>query len=417
MGQLLRWSWGYHVLLAPKDKYAPDEEETAESRIERGGWRYSDNPEDEESNHSEEILIGVGLDGDAVTSSSSGSTAQSVHDESPFESGGQTPVTSRQHSYSKLPCVSEVDNAKSPNAVNGFPVISNGHLTSFADVAGTQPETPKSFLGRCRKSVVSLFSQIGRFLQSTFGRLFSILPMPVQKLTRAINTKLGRFLYGLWGFMNPPLWAMLVAVIVASVPPLQHIFFDEGTFVSNSITRAVEQSGNVAVPLILVVLGANLARNTLPKESIEDTEDPKEERKLIIASLTSRLLFPTLIMAPLLAFTAKYVSVSILNDPIFVVVCFLLMGAPSALQLAQICQINNVFMGAMSSVLFQSYVVWYVNPTYSSSDLITNHIHSTGFYHRHSFSSCALFRSFDGPPPKTLTLLPTGYLMIPLPIF
>ena len=175
-----------------------------------------------------------------------------------------------------------------------------------------------------------------------------------------IYALLKRFLRGLWEFMNPPLWAMLAAIIVASVPTLQRHFFGQGTFLSNSATRAISQNGAVAVPLILVVLGANLARNTLPKESTDDEVEPKEERNLIIASLVARMLLPTVIMGPILAVTAKYVPVSILDDPIFVIVCFLLTGAPSALQLAQICQINNVYMGAMSRLLFQSYVIWYV---------------------------------------------------------
>jgi len=117
------------------------------------------------------------------------------------------------------------------------------------------------------------------------------------------------------------------------------------------------------VPLILVVLGANLARNTLPKQAIDEQDDPKEERNLIIASLLARMLLPTIIMAPIIALLAKFAPVSILDDPIFIVVCFLLTGAPSALQLAQICQINNIFMGAMSRLLFQSYVVWILPST------------------------------------------------------
>jgi choline kinase len=168
-------------------------------------------------------------------------------------------------------------------------------------------------------------------------------------------------MWGVWDFMNPPLWAMLAAIIVASIPKVQHYFFTKGTFINTSVTRAVDQSGGVAVPLILVVLGANLARNTLPLEqrkSIND-DDPKLERKLLIACLVSRMLLPTLIMAPILALFAKYVPVSILDDPVFVVVAFLLTGAPSALQLAQICQINNVYVPAMTKLLFQSYVVWY----------------------------------------------------------
>ncbi|KAJ6191318.1 hypothetical protein N7519_001339 [Penicillium mononematosum] len=163
--------------------------------------------------------------------------------------------------------------------------------------------------------------------------------------------------------MNPPLWAMLVSIVVASVPMLQRLFFHEGTFVRNSVTRAIEQNGQVAVPLILVVLGANLARNTIPEEALADVEHPRDERKLIIASLVARMLLPTLIMAPILALMAKFVPISILDDPIFIIVCFLLTGAPSALQLAQICQINNVYVGAMSKLLFQSYVVWILPST------------------------------------------------------
>jgi choline kinase len=194
-------------------------------------------------------------------------------------------------------------------------------------------------------------------------RAFNSLPTRFQKILVSSHAFVSRFMHGLWEFMNPPLWAMLVAIIIASVPGLQHLFFDPGTFISNSATRAINQSGQVAVPLILVVLGANLARNTLPKADPHSAEDPALEKKLVIASLVSRMLLPTIIMAPLLAITAKYVPVSILDDPIFVIVCFLLTGAPSALQLAQICQINNVYMGAMSKLLFQSYVVWILPST------------------------------------------------------
>jgi choline kinase len=206
------------------------------------------------------------------------------------------------------------------------------------------------------KSISDAFSRAGR-------SVFNSLPTWLQRTLSKVYGAIAKFLSGVWAFMNPPLWAMLVAILVASVPKLQHLFFDPGTFVSNSVTRAVNQSGQVAVPLILVVLGANLARNTLPKEDQHSIEDPKMEKKLVIASLVSRMLIPTLLMAPLLALTAKYVPVSILDDPIFVIVCFLLSGAPTALQLAQICQINNVYMGAMSRILFQSYVVWILPST------------------------------------------------------
>jgi len=193
---------------------------------------------------------------------------------------------------------------------------------------------------------------------------FNALPQPMRRTLGRTHSALSRFFAGMWEFMNPPLWAMLIAVVVASIPKLQRLFFQEGSFIANSVTRAVSQSGGVAVPLILVVLGANLARNTLPKEArAEDAEENKIETKLLVACLLSRMFLPTLIMAPLLALAAKFIPVSILDDPIFVIVCFLLTGAPSALQLAQICQINNVYQGVMSKLLFQSYVIWILPST------------------------------------------------------
>jgi predicted permease len=226
-----------------------------------------------------------------------------------------------------------------------------------------KPETgPKKWWSNSKRWVNGKTGAVSQATSRTAKRAFDLLPTPVQKFLRTMGYYIGSFLHGLWDFMNPPLWAMLAAIIVASVPQLQHAFFTKGTFVNNSVSRAIAQSGGVAVPLILVVLGANLARNTLPQEQL-GTDDPKEERNLLIASLISRMLLPMLILSPFFAVIAKYVPVSILDDPIFVIVCFLLAGAPSALQLAQMCQLNNCYMGAMSRLLFQSYVIWYVEPS------------------------------------------------------
>lgn len=224
------------------------------------------------------------------------------------------------------------------------------------------PDGPWGVLVRCKLSVKRLVRVVFHYISGYLISAFEALPRPVRKGLSRSYTIITKLLLGLWGFMNPPLWAMLAAIVVASIPSLQSLFFSEGTFIKNSITSAVSQSAGVAVPLILVVLGANLARNTLPKDPNGLEEDRKEETRLLIAALVSRMLLPTLIMTPILALTAKYTPISILEDPIFVIVCFLLTGAPSALQLAQICQINNVYMGTITRLLFQSYVVWFVNP-------------------------------------------------------
>ncbi|KAK2732015.1 hypothetical protein FQN55_004276 [Onygenales sp. PD_40] len=366
LGQLLRWSWGYRVLLAPRETYYRDEEERTDSRVER----YRDEPDSQE-----QTLIDTSdnTDGHATPAASSSSG-----DLSHFESGGVTPVMERHYSYSKLAAMDDSGEGdesqdhpdqppptlRAPSNGQFLPRQSSGGLIALFPRVETAPEpTSPTFGQKLTKPIRSTWSRFTHFSNRKARAVFASLPMPLQKLTKSTCHCTNRFCHGVWDFMSPPLWAMLVAIIVASVPSLQRLFFSPGTFLSNSVTRAIEQSGGVAVPLILVVLGANLARNTLPNDSVEDHEHPKEERNLIIAALLARMLLPTVIMGPILALTAKYVPVSILDDPIFIIVCFLLTGAPSALQLAQICQLNNVYMGAMARLLFQSYVVWILPST------------------------------------------------------
>ncbi|KAI1907658.1 hypothetical protein LOZ58_006464 [Ophidiomyces ophidiicola] len=338
LGQLVRWTWGYRVLLAPKEQYYRDEEERANARIEDGQARYYDHPEDD----SDPTVVGD------ESSPSEGSR---------FESGDQTPIMERSRSYVKL-----ANGSERQTMPPRLPQPAPGDIASFPPVTpqeeAVSPAAAESRLGKCRLAISSAASHVNDAVRDRANRVFTSLPLWMQKSCTWAWHKVSRFLYGLWDFMSPPLWAMLAAIFVASIPSLQRLLFTKGTFIHNSFTSAVTQSGGVAVPLILVVLGANLARNTLPEDAHDPEDDPRDERNLIIASLLARMLLPLLIMGPLLALAAKYIPVSILDDPIFVIVCFLLTGAPSALQLAQICQINNVYMGAMSKLLFQSYVVW-----------------------------------------------------------
>lgn len=348
LGQLVRWSWGYHVLLAPPESYEEDRDVSAEE------GRYQDDPE----------LI-PGLDGEEQ-----GAEYGRWHRDystASFESGDRTPVTNVQYAASFSDDGEARPKPGKPRG-NGHSLPDqepDEHITSFPSIrtpSSDDQELPGGLSGviaSARIGTKRCISSASRKLGQAAQAVFRSLPLALQDFLTTAYTVLRRFFVGVWGFMNPPLWAMLVAVIVASIPDLQRLFFEEGTFISNSVTRAVSQSGGVAVPLILVVLGANLARNTLPKEAHDvNSEENRIGTKLLVASLISRMLLPTLIMAPLLAMAAKYVPISILDDPIFVIVCFLLTGAPSALQLAQICQINGVYEQVMSKLLFQSYVVW-----------------------------------------------------------
>lgn len=371
LGQLVRWSWGYHVLLAPKSKYPEYQNETVEE------GRYRDDPTlapllpGLDGYEGDEEGVGEAIDGVSVGS-------RSLDGSDVYEPAGRTPVAGT----STASPVESDEEAPTPkkrslkyrNAINGangpgpLPTPSGDpeEILSFPRMGEPEEtETPEGLKGCITRTKLGFANTLNTTKTKTVqlsGRMYRSLPRPVQTVLAGLWRVWLRVYNFLWEFMNPPLWAMLIAIIVASVPDLQRLFFEEGTFVNNSVTRAVTQSAGVAVPLILVVLGANLARNTQSHES----HDPEEEQigtRLLVASLISRMLLPTLIMAPVLALFAKFVPVSILDDPIFVIVCFLLTGAPSALQLAQICQLNEVYEGVMAKILFQSYVIWILPST------------------------------------------------------
>ncbi|TDZ74889.1 putative transporter [Colletotrichum trifolii] len=359
LGQLVRWSWGYHVLLAPKEKYPEYEDE----RIEEG----------QAAGDRESAPLLNEYDDDDTAASRSASSS----DLSTYEPAGRTPVATRSRA-SPADTEDEDDDylPKKPMKHNGMAPLNGNHpvfsdsgdeISSFPRIRNTdEPETPegiKGFPARVKNVLNNAAASGKRSTENFFAKLYSRFPEPVKTALSALDRFAGKLNNFLWEFMNPPLWAMLTAVVVASVPALQKIFFEEGSFIKNSFTDAVQSSGGVAVPLILVVLGANLARNTQKSEKMRDPEEDQIGTKLLVASLMCRMLLPTLIMTPILAIFAKYVPVSILDDPIFVIVCFLLTGAPSALQLAQICQINEVYEGVMSRILFQSYVIWILPST------------------------------------------------------
>lgn len=353
LGQLVRWSWGYHVLLAPPPKidhlpengnvdvrvYRDDPNGEYDSDLESQSVRVDPfmSPQFENSYVGLHKQLTEPTETDSLIPHSNGrhhsrkttaGTGDSAFESGP--SGDQTPITPYTASDISKSAQSSRPSTPPANGLLATPVqgnLGNRDMTRSQRIHNAEPVQP-------------------RWLEQK-------VPFASRVLTR-IRNGVVRFCLGLKDFMNPPLYAMLVAVIVASIPSLQKLFFTQGTFLQNSVTRAVSQCGNVAVPLILVVLGANLAGNTQPKTN---ASSERHETKLLIAALVSRMLLPFVFIAPMLAIAAKYLNISILDDPIFVIVCFLLAGAPSALQLAQICQLNEVYETVMSKILFWSYVV------------------------------------------------------------
>ncbi|KAG6070672.1 hypothetical protein E4U33_004071 [Claviceps sp. LM78 group G4] len=350
LGQLVRWSWGYHVLLAPKNKYEEYQVEIAE---EGQHGQYHDEPQDDETR-----ALPDPFEGDTEEEDENRSV-----DSRDYVPAGRTPISGA--SQSSMAASSDDEDLLSPKKSRAtYSTFSKRVRSSNLD--GITSETRFPHVRDSQVERRSWGARAGAHLYGYLLRTHNALPRPVQIVMSLIKRVVAKTSTFVWEFMNPPLWAMLAAVLVASISSLQRLFFEDGSFINNSVTSAVKSSGGVAVPLILVVLGANLARNTMAREDSHDPEEEEIGTKLLVASLLSRMVLPTAIMAPILACTAKYLNVSILDDPIFIIVCFLLTGAPSALQLAQICQINMVYEKTMGRILFQSYVIC-VHETSNSS--------------------------------------------------
>lgn len=353
LGYLLRWSWGYHVLLAPKHKYSEYQEQNAEE-----GQNYRDEPEHNE--YETEALIDVQYSDSGIDDSDS---SDSQH----HELAGSPPVTG--HSQLQFPDLAEGPSKKKRsvtyrptsystlNEHNDSRLLLSG-INGDDDQAAASQVGVKALLARGQHSIKNKLEASTTFVAGLFVRFYEILPVPIQTILRWSKIFWKKTVNFLLEVMNPPLWAMLTAVFVASFPVLQKALFED-EYIKNSVTSAIRSTGNVAVPLMLVGLGANLGRNATAEG--DEEFDPEEEEigtKLLIASLVSRMVIPTVVLAPIMFMTVKHVNVAILEDPIFVIVCFLLSGAPTALQLAQICQINNAFEKTMDRILFHSYAIW-----------------------------------------------------------
>lgn len=194
-------------------------------------------------------------------------------------------------------------------------------------------------------------------------------------------------------FMTMPLWASLLSLIVACIPPLQSAFEH-----MEPVKGALGAAGNCSIPLTLVVLGAYFyseppeddmqERDLMDYETDETRQDlgqnksrtsllstlqemlalkrapqlqsqMRGEGKTVFVAVLSRMVVVPIVMLPVLAILVKFDVHDIFADPVFVVSNVLLIASPPALTLAQITQAasNDSFERLISRTIFWSYCV------------------------------------------------------------
>ncbi|EKM57652.1 uncharacterized protein PHACADRAFT_170886 [Phanerochaete carnosa HHB-10118-sp] len=221
-----------------------------------------------------------------------------------------------------------------------------------------------------------------------------------QSRRRRMWRRIAKTWKSLYGFMTVPLWAALLSLIVACVPPLQHTLEEH----VQPIKGALSQAGNCSIPLTLVVLGAYFysppdpqearRRAALPQHgggrgrsasttwsqlSLVDnvremfkmnkrspSEGPSSkpekrpgETKTVVIAVLSRMIITPLLLLPVLALSTRFNLQKVFDDPVFVVSNVLLIASPPALTLAQITQAasGDAFERLISRTIFWSYCV------------------------------------------------------------
>lgn len=201
-------------------------------------------------------------------------------------------------------------------------------------------------------------------------------------------------------FMTVPLWAAILALIVACIWPLQHLLEEH----LQPVKGALASAGNCSIPLTLVVLGAYFYS---PKETGKDAsteerlrskrssgslsdrvrdmfklrklwgnhgrthssgsmstvakaESHPGETKTVVIAVASRMIIVPLLLIPWMAVSSWYDFHAVFADPVFVVANVLLISSPPALTLAQITQAaasGDAFERLISRTIFWSYCI------------------------------------------------------------
>ncbi len=351
LGQMLRWSWGFNTLL----KRQPHDVIYAEN------CDIEDNPEPNAAF--------------STQSASSPETERLLQPNSSFDSDTEPQSSSidsnksnnlpQAHSYGSSNGADDEDTISDPTDVDSdvgsvdsepsVMVLSSEMLPNTRKDDGEPIRAIRTVSRNARGDLVVQIQDIESKGEQDDGEETHPCTNALEESRNGENSgfeaHFKKFCQGVMNWMNPPLWSMILAIIVASIGPIRYQFYEADGFIQNTLAKAIKELGSVSIPLILVVLGANLA------PSSEIPPACKHYSRMIFGSLISRMVLPSIVLLPLIVLCVKYVNISIMDDPIFTITSFLLITSPPAIQLSQICQLNEIYQKEMAGVLFYGYVI------------------------------------------------------------
>ncbi|KAG9305418.1 hypothetical protein G9A89_011551 [Geosiphon pyriformis] len=146
-------------------------------------------------------------------------------------------------------------------------------------------------------------------------------------------------------FMNPPLYAAILAIVVGIITPFKKIFFGTSAPLYPSITHAIEYIGEITIPVTLLCLGAQMKNFS-----------PLKNRSMLPA--ISYILLCRFIIMPAIAIVLVILTRNwYFQDPMLWFVLMLSASGPSAINIINIAQITGTFQEETTALLLYSYLV------------------------------------------------------------
>lgn len=243
-------------------------------------------------------------------------------------------ISSSYHSFS--------NNASTSASINSGSDDTEGEETEYLSTTGKRDGMPSRQLSSVTISVDESSSLLPQTNKTNNNKQISANDNIFQIIIKKIT-----------GFMSPPLYAAVIALFVG-LTPLKGLFFDKQYFLYPSFTKAIESCGKAAVPLILTCLGAQLV-------SISKSQNPPspEMKKPVATAIAIRMCLMPFLVVPIVVLFVIYGAQfsSLAADPVFITMMIVLGCTPTAINLVQITQVNNVFEEEMLRMLFWSYGV------------------------------------------------------------
>ncbi|WRT65095.1 uncharacterized protein IL334_002037 [Kwoniella shivajii] len=207
---------------------------------------------------------------------------------------------------------------------------------------------------------------------------------PFQSLVRRSKNRARAILKSVNAFMTVPMYAALLSIFIAMIPPLQAQMAR-----LKPLEQAIKGAGQCSIPVTLVVLGAFFYTPPEAKSSINLPASPPQstkngiagylenkikslagknnnkpkaypgENRTVFVAIISRMIIVPLLMLPVIALIAKYDPFEAAEDPVFILAAILLVSSPPALTLAQITQAasGDAFERLISKTISWSYAV------------------------------------------------------------